>query len=343
MKDAKERDERGDEHPRNAHRRIRVVEVNAPAERGPEEPRISYIDLRLDPYAPHEMADRAQTVGIAKANLDFLSTFSLAILAGAFIGLGTEFATVVATATGLGYGLNRFAIGVAFSLGLVLTLVAGAELFTGNTLIVMTWMGHKITLRQMLRNWVIVYLGNLAGSIVTVLLVYYSGQWSLDGNQVGATAVTIANGKVQLGFWEALIRGILANALVCLAVWLTFSARTTFDKIAAITFPIAAFVASSFEHSVANMYFIPMGILLSGNGPVLEAAGLTTEQVANLTWSSFFWANLVPVTIGNIIGGAVLVGAFYWLIYLRTTTVFDLARMFSFHPVPGHRPDDKPR
>lgn len=321
-----ERDFRGTNEARH---RIRIVEEKAPTEREPLEQRISYIDLRLDPYAPHEMAERAQTVGVAKAQLDFLSTFSLSILAGAFIALGAEFATIVSTATGLGFGLNRFAVGVAFSLGLVLTLVAGAELFTGNTLIVMAWMGHKITLRQVLRNWAIVYLGNLVGAIATVFLVFWAQQWAMNDHGVGAAALAIASGKVQIGFWEALVRGILANALVCLAVWLAFSARTTLDKIAAIVLPISAFVASGFEHSVANMYFIPYGILLVGNDPVMAAAGLTMGQLSSLTWESFLFANLIPVTIGNIVGGAVLVGAFYWLIYLRHATVFDLMRLFS--------------
>lgn len=330
-----------DSPPRASHRRIRIVEERSPKEREPGEQRISYIDLRIDPYAPHEMAGLAQNVGIAKARMDFLSTLSLAILAGAFIALGAEFATVVATATGLGFGLNRFAVGVAFSLGLVLTLVAGAELFTGNTLIVMAWMGHKITLPQLLRNWGIVYLGNFVGSIATVFLVLYAQQWALNDFQVGATALLIANAKVQLGFVQALVAGILANALVTLAVWLAFSARSTVDKIAAIVLPIAAFVASGFEHSVANMYFIPMGLALKDNVSVVDAAGLTAAQLSNLTWPSFIISNLIPVTIGNIIGGAVLVGAFYWLIYLRSATVFDLLRMFSLRSEPERHSRDK--
>lgn len=283
----------------------------------PETPRISFTDLHLDPYRPEEMAGRAQTVGVAKAHLDLLSLFTLGVLAGAFIALGAQLATLVSVAPGVAFGPLRLLVGVVFSLGLILVVIAGAELFTGNTLIVMAWLGGRVTLAALLRNWTVAYVGNFVGALGTVGLVYLSGQWSLAGASVGASALAIADAKVALGFGEAVARGILGNALVCLAVWLCLSARSNTDKIFSIIPPITGFVAAGFEHVIANMYYVPMGLALRAQPAVLEAAGLTPAAVADLTWGSFFLANLLPVTIGNIIGGGVLVGAVYWLVYLR--------------------------
>jgi formate transporter len=284
---------------------------------GDDTTRVTY-DVRIDAYSPPEMASRVQTAGVTKSGLDFLSTFTLAILAGAFIGMGAELATIVATDTQMGYGPTRLGMGLAFSLGLILVVVAGAELFTGNTLIVMAWAGGKVSTFRLLRNWAIVYVGNFVGSVLTVLLVYYGRVWTFGGGKVGVTALSIANAKSSLTWEQAIALGILCNALVCIAVWLCFSARSNTDKVLSIIFPITAFVASGFEHSVANMYFIPMGLLLKGEPSVIQAAaagGLT--DLHNLTWAGFLLNNLVPVTIGNIIGGAVLVGGIYWLVYLR--------------------------
>jgi formate/nitrite transporter len=297
-------------------------------------PHISLTDLRADPYSPAEMAGRAQTVGMAKARLDFLSMLMLGILAGAFIALGAQLATIVGTDATFGYGPSRLLVGVAFSLGLILVVIAGAELFTGNTLIVMAWLGRRVTTRQLLRNWGIVYLGNLIGALGTVLVVYYTRQWAFDGNNVGAGALSIANTKVHLGVTEAVMRGILCNALVNLAVWLCLSARSNVDKIVSIIPPIAAFVASGFEHSVANMYFIPIGILLRDNTAVLQAANLSPDAVAGLTWPAFLVDNLLPVTVGNVIGGALLVAAVYWTIYLRQGS--------SAKPAPSPAPPAEP-
>ena len=273
--------------------------------------------LSLDPYSPAEMAQKASTVGVAKARLDFASTFALAVLAGAFIGLGAMFSTVVGTDTGLGYGATRLLVGLAFCLGLVLVVVGGAELFTGNNLIVMAWVGGQASTAELARNWAIVYLGNLAGAVATGVGVYWSGVWALAGHKVGATALAIALAKVNLPWSEALMRGVYCNALVCLAVWLAYSARTTTDKILCVLFPITAFVAAGFEHSVANMYFIPMGLFLRGHADVVTAAGKAAGGLGSLTWVSFFWENLLPVTIGNIIGGSAMVGLVYWFVYLR--------------------------
>lgn len=273
-------------------------------------------EIKLDAFLPPEMAERAENVGVKKASLDFWGMFVLAVLAGAFIGLGAEFCTLVVTDSGLGFGLSKLMGGLVFSLGLILVVVAGAELFTGNNLIIMAWVNGKLTLARLMRNWVIVYFGNLVGSVLTVMLMYLTKQWAFSNYGVGATALNIANAKVNLGFSEALARGILCNALVCLAVWLCFSARSVTDKIMAIVFPITAFVASGFEHSIANMYFIPMGLMLKGETEVVAGAGKAASDLANLNLVGFL-GNLVPVTIGNIFGGGFMVAAVYWFIYLR--------------------------
>jgi len=271
----------------------------------------------VDAHPPAAMAEKAEAVGVNKGKLNTLSTVLLGILAGVFIGLGAMFCTVVTTATGLGFGLTKLLGGVAFSLGLILVVVAGAELFTGNNLIIMSWISGRTSFVRLLRNWGLVYFANLAGALSLVGLMFCTNQWALNGYGVGANALLIANAKVNLSFGSALARGILCNALVCLAIWLCFSARTVTDKVLAIVFPITAFVAAGFEHSIANMYFIPMGILLASQPAVLAAAGVTANGVANLTWTGFV-GNLVPVTIGNIIGGGILVGVVYWLAYLRS-------------------------
>jgi formate/nitrite transporter len=270
----------------------------------------------LDCHPPKDIARKVQDAGVAKANLAFWPTFGLAILAGVFIGLGAEFFTLVSTGNTIGFGLAKLIGGLVFSLGLILVVVAGAELFTGNNLLTLAWINRAISFRQVLRNWGIVYLGNLLGSVALALLMFWTKQWASADLGVGAAALKIAAGKTALPFGIAFARGILCNLLVCLAVWLCFSARTVADKILAILFPITAFVASGFEHSVANMYFIPIGMLLKTQPDVISAAGLSAAQLGSLTvWG--FVANLVPVTLGNLIGGGVMVGALYWSIFLR--------------------------
>jgi formate transporter len=271
----------------------------------------------LDALAPPEVARKAESVGAAKAELPLLDLFVLAVLAGAFIALGAVFATTVAAGGGeLPYGVVRLLSGLVFSLGLILVVVAGAELFTGNNLIVMAWASRKVTTAGLLRNWTVVYAGNLAGALGTVLLVYAGRQYELGGGAVGQAALSIASAKTSLGFVEALALGVLCNGLVCLAVWLTYGARSTTDKILAIVPPIAAFVAAGFEHSVANMYFIPIGLLVKADQGFVASLPAAPD-LSGLTWGSFFLDNLLPVTIGNVIGGAMLVGAVYWLVYLR--------------------------
>jgi formate/nitrite transporter len=208
--------------------------------------------------------------------------------------------------------------GLVFCLGLILVVVGGAELFTGNNLIVMAWASGKVTGRALLHNWVIVYVGNFLGSVATAILMLYTRQHTFGADAVGVTALRIAVAKLDYTFLQAVALGILCNALVCMAVWLTFSARTTLDKIVAIIFPITAFVAAGFEHSVANMYFIPYALLIRDfDVDFISKAASKVPQLEILTWRSFFIDNLIPVTLGNIIGGAVLVAAVYWSIYLR--------------------------
>jgi formate transporter len=271
----------------------------------------------IDALLPPEMAQRAEQIGVKKAQTDWATTFVLAVLAGAFIALGAVFATTALTGgADLPYGVARLLAGVTFSLGLILVIVAGAELFTGNNLIVMAWAGRRVSSAQLLRNWSIVYAGNFVGAVATAGLVYAGRQYEFDHGGVGTTALTIAAAKTNLGFTQAIALGALCNALVCLAVWLCYSARTTTDKILAIVPPIAAFVAAGFEHSVANMYFISFGLFVKGDGAFIHStAGV--PNLAHLTWTRFLWNNLVPVTIGNVLGGGLMVGAIYWFVYLR--------------------------
>lgn len=255
----------------------------------------------LDAYAPAAIASRVEGAGIAKARQPAFQTFVLAVLGGAFVAFGAMLFVVVTTDSGLGFGPQRLLGGVAFSLGLFLVLVGGAELFTGNSLILFGWADGRIGMRALLRNWGLVYLGNFVGASATAVLVHWSGIHQMADGAVGGTVMRIAEGKLALGPLEAVIRGILCNVLVCLAVWLCFAARSVGDKLAAILFPITAFVALGFEHSIANMYLIPAGWLAG-------AAAVTPVLYA---------ANLLLVTVGNVIGGGGLVALVYWLVYGR--------------------------
>lgn len=291
--------------------------------------------FEIDAYAPGQMAARVEKAGIVKGNLDFLSTFTLAVLAGAFIAFGAALYTYVIHDSTLSVGLTKLLGGLVFCLGLILVIVAGAELFTGNNLIVMAYVSRKVTLRQLLRNWVIVFAGNLTGSLGIVFLIWLTGQWTAGESAVGVKALMIANVKVNLTFWQALSRGTLCNILVCLAVWLCFSGRSVTDKILAIIFPITAFVALGFEHSVANMYFIPAGLLIKQSLPVLSVAQATLGQapeLSKLTIPGFLINNLLPVTIGNIIGGGFFVAAVYWFVYLRRTAAEPIRRLMTAGP-----------
>jgi len=268
------------------------------------------------------MAARASELGVSKAGVDATRTFLLAVLAGAFVALGAMFATVVtAGASDVPFGLARLAGGVVFCLGLLLVVVAGAELFTGNNLIVMAWADRRITLGRLLRNWGIVYAGNLVGALATALLVFGARQYEFGDGAVGLNALAIANTKASLGWGQAVALGVLCNALVCLAVWLSYGARSLTDKFFAILLPISAFVAAGFEHSVANMYFLPLALFVkSGAGDAFwQSTGASAGDYGELTWAHAALGNLLPVTLGNVFGGAVMVGLVYWLVYRRPT------------------------
>ena len=246
----------------------------------------------FDGLLPPAMAARAEDAGVRKARLDTVSLFALAFLAGAFISLGAIFATTVsAGAADLPFGLVRLLAGLAFSLGLILVIIGGAELFTGNALIVMAWASGKVSSRLVLRNWSIVYVGNLVGALATAAVMFVSGQYSFGEGSVGLAALTIGNAKAGLEFVPAIALGMMCNALVCLAVWLTFSARTTTDRILAIVPPIAAFVAAGFEHSVANMYFIPEAIAIRSSAPAgfWSAIDRVPADFPNLTMQGSWW------------------------------------------------------
>jgi len=272
----------------------------------------------LDALLPSDIARAAEGVGVAKATMRFDRLFVLGVLAGAFIALGAMFSTVVTAGGALDPGLARLLAGIVFSLGLVLVVVAGAELFTGNNLMAIAFASRRIRLRALLRAWGVVYVANFIGALTTALIVYFSGH-TRNVPGVGRRALEIAATKTSLPFGQAILLGVLANALVCLAVWLAMSARSVTDKIVAIILPVAAFVAAGFEHSIANMYFIPTGLFLKAWAPdsFFVRSGVKPSQYANLTWSRFFLDNLVPVTIGNVIGGAGLVALVYWYVYRR--------------------------
>ncbi len=274
----------------------------------------------LDPLLPPEIAIKAEQIGVAKTAMDPLRLFALAVLAGAFIGLGAMAATTAWTGTAgaFPFGVSRIIGGLVFSLGLILVLLGGAELFTGNNLMVMAWASRRIGTGALLRAWGIVFAGNLVGSVGTALLVFLGGHHLMDGGAVGATALAIAEAKSTLPFIRAFFLGVLCNVLVCLAVWICMGARSAGDKLLAVLFPVAAFVAAGFEHSVANMYFIPQGLLIRhGAGAEFWTMAGTTAGAYPAIGFGGLLANLVPVTLGNIVGGGVLVGLVYWFIYLR--------------------------
>jgi formate transporter len=274
-------------------------------------------EFNFDDYTPSDMEKRVEQASVRKANLTWLSLLMLAVLAGSFIALASQFYTIVIFDSTLPVGITKLIGGLCFSLGLVLVVIAGAELFTGNNLIIMGFASRVVSFKQLLRNWGLSYLGNFIGSISVVFLMFFTNLWSMKNFMLGAKIVQIAAEKTNLTFLEGFSRAILCNALVCLAVWLCFSARTVVSKVAAIIFPITAFVASGFEHSIANMYFIPIGLLLKGNVNVMGAlnSAMPGLNISNLNFYGFL-GNIFSVTLGNIVGGAIMVGAVYWMIII---------------------------
>ncbi len=256
---------------------------------------------QLDAYAPNRIAQLINNSGINKANQSIINLVVLGILAGVFISFGAMLYTLVITESNVGFGLTRLFGGVAFSLGLILVIVAGAELFTGNNLIVMAWANHDVSTKNIFVNWVVVYVANFIGAIASVYAMHWSGLLEQNNGLVRSVAFQIAENKVNVDSWQLFIRGILCNALVCLAVWLCIAAHDVASKAIAIIFPVSAFVALGFEHSIANMYFIPLGM-------IIDNSHISIYDLLS---------NLLPVTLGNIVGGSVFVALIYWVVYLR--------------------------
>ncbi|MBI2753670.1 MAG: formate/nitrite transporter family protein [Betaproteobacteria bacterium] len=263
-----------------------------------------------DAYAPREVALRVETVGVAKARMALLPLLMLGMLAGAFIGLGAMFYTLVKSDPTLGFATGAVLGGLVFSLGLLLVVVAGAELFTGNNLLAMAWADGQITTAEILRNWVLVCLANLVGAVGLAVLVFASGHTNLNGGAIGQQVVKIALAKQSLPWEQAFFRGVLCNVLVCMAVWMAMAGRSVTDKMVAIALPVTAFVAAGFEHSIAHMYFMPLAMLVQQWGPALPA-GTPLVSLAGIV------GNLLPVIAGNLVGGSVLVGLAYYVIYRR--------------------------
>jgi len=262
-----------------------------------------------------------KSVGTRKVALSALNTLILGALAGVYIGFGAALATLVGhdAAAHVGVGIAQILVGAVFSVGLILVVVAGAELFTGNNLMIAGALGKEYGSVRMLNRWGLVYAANFLGAVLLAFMMYQSGLWKMNSGAVGAKAIAIAGAKVSLPFGEALFRGIGCNWLVCLAVWMALSAKDLAGKILAIFFPIMAFVALGYEHCVANMYFVPLGLFLKST-PAAAGANL-----GSLTWGRFLTANLIPVTLGNIIGGAIFVGISYWWVYMRSGASKSLA------------------
>ena len=275
--------------------------------------------VSIDTIMPGEMARRAELSGVQRASMDPLTILVLSLVGGAFVAFGAIFSTTVSAGSGgLPFGVAKLLSGTVFSVGLVMVVVAGAELFTGNNLIVMAWASGKVTTTSLLLNWLLTFVGNCAGAMATAGLMLCTTQYTFGSGAVGLAALTTANSKAALAFVPALALGVMCNALVCLAAWMCYSARTAVDRVALIILPVAAFAAAGFEHSIANAYFIPMGLLIKATAPdsFWLSIGKTAADFPALSWSGFV-GNLVPVAIGNIIGGALLVAAVYWFVYLR--------------------------
>lgn len=266
----------------------------------------------FDAFSPKEIAERVKTLGVAKAKLPLLSMVMLGILAGAFIGLGSLFFVVIKSDASLSFAISQLLGGLVFSLGLILVVVAGAELFTGNNLLAMAWADNKITTRELLSNWVIVCCANFVGAAGLAVLVFLSGHPEMNNGAIADQYLKIANAKCSLGFTEAFFRGMLCNILVCMAIWMALAGRSVIDKAVAIIFPISAFVAAGFEHSIANMYFVPLAMLI-------KAFGTSNVSAEAVSWAALS-GNLVPVILGNLIGGSVLVGFVYHVIYRRSSS-----------------------
>jgi formate/nitrite transporter len=267
--------------------------------------------FNFNAYSPAEIQDAIEKIGVNKANMPFLPTFMLSAVAGGSIGLGALYYTIVASDAALSFATIRVVGGLVFSLGLTLVLIGGAELFTGNNLIVMAWASGKISTREVLRNWLIVYCGNLVGALALVVLVLFSHHLDMNDGRIGLSILHTALGKISPDTVTLFFKGVLCNMLVCMGVWLAYAGRSVTDKIAGLILPISAFVAAGFEHCIANMYFLPLAWSLTVIGKVPEGLDASVITLAGIIH------NLIPVTLGNIVGGAGFVGVVYWVTYRK--------------------------
>ncbi len=278
--------------------------------------------IDIDAYAPKMMANRVGQVGVAKSNIGFLTTLALSILAGVFIALGAQLMMMVTHTATSSFGLNALVGGVVFTMALVLIVITGAELFTGNCIIAMSFFAGKISSGDLNKNLIISFIGNFIGALSIVFWIYISAQWTAHNHLLGAKIVIAANDKVNLSFGVAFARGVLCNSLVCLGIWLCYSARNNLDKVLSLLWPISCLIACGFEHCVVNMWLIPMGLILKGNRFVMEAVERVNGgplDISNLTCAKgFLIHNLVPVVLGNLFGGIVLIAGVYWFVFLRT-------------------------
>lgn len=264
---------------------------------------------KSEALSPAEIEAKAEALGVTKTNMSFKQSFVLSIMAGAFIAMGAMFFCLVVGDPDLPFAVQRVFGASLFCLGLLLVVVCGAELFTGNTMIVMTAASKKIRWSAVWKNWVIVFVGNLVGALVIVAVVYLSGFQNMNGGLIGETMVSVASGKMTLDWVTLFAKGIMCNFLVCLAVWIAYASKTVADKMLGILLPITAFVACGFEHCVANMFFLPMGFILSLSGVVVPGIDPASLSLGGMLWN---WSATVP---GNIVGGALFVGMMYWLAY----------------------------
>lgn len=279
-----------------------------------------HAENKIDELLPHQITEKADNIAYSKATKAFLSAFYLAVTAGMFISLAFVFYITVTTGAGdLAWGIKCLIGGLAFSLGLLLVVVVGGELFTSSTLTLIAKASNRISTSQMLKNWLVVYFGNFIGASFLVLLIFFSGLYNADHGQWGLTALQVAQHKLHHSFTEAVALGILCNIMVCLAIWMAFGAKTITDKMFAVLLPVAMFVSSGFEHCIANMFMVPTGILIQhfASPEFWIAIGQDPSTFADITTNNFILHNLIPVTIGNIIGGGVIVGLMHWMIYLR--------------------------
>jgi len=273
----------------------------------------------IDALLPPDMALACEAAGAAKADRDYVTLIVLGLLAGAFIALGAVFMTVVLTGSeGLPWGVARLLAGLVFSLGLILVILGGAELFTGDSLMIVACASRRLGIASLLRAWMLVYLGNIGGAIGTAAIVFLAGQYGFNAGAVGKTALAIASAKAALPTMQLFFLAVVCNVLVCLAAWMSFGARTATDKVVVIILPVAAFVACGFEHSIANLYFLPYGLAIKfWAAPDFWAAiGKTAADYPALTMAGAVH-NIVVSTVGNLVGGSLLVGVVYWFVYLR--------------------------